>query len=616
MTSRHALLAVLSLVLLPACEEKPPFVPSGRDAGPPPVCEGASAGLVCLGDVAWQCDARGVASMPDDCGGRGERCVPDVGCRTCVPREVRCDGETIEVCDGEESGWMRGATCDASAGLRCSADGCVDLCARAAEERSYLGCEYWPVVTANAQLRSELSFAVAIANPQLVPALVRIDRGGTELASRTIAPGALEIVELPWIESLRAPPSLATVREPGGAYHLVSDVPVVVTQWSPLQFRIDRDCADEPVIGDRQCFSYTNDASLLLPAHVLTGNYVVVSRPTFMLRDGAERPYAASPGFASIVGAAEGEVTVEIEARGRVAASADGTFAAMMPGETRTVTLARGEVLQLASEAAERCPGTERAESSATGAGVTYCDPGDAYDLSGTILRASGPVAVVAGHDCTFVPFDRWACDHLEEQLFPVESLGRSAFVAPTRPLREEPNLLRVVSAADDNAITFTPAIAPPVTLDRGEHVEIELREGVRVEGTGALLAALFLVGQDYGGLGTSGRQGNGDPSMALAIPDAQYRTRYTVLTPDSYRESWIDVIAPAGARIEIDGRLVTGWREIAGTGWVHASIQVEPGAHAARGDRAFGLQVYGFGAYTSYLVSGGLDLRPIAPPI
>ncbi|WP_157069973.1 IgGFc-binding protein [Sandaracinus amylolyticus] len=616
MSARHVSVALCSaLLLLVACDDPVPFAPTSRDAGPPPVCEGASEGIVCAGDVAWSCDARGVPRMPDDCAARGERCVTGTGCRPCLPNEVRCDGETIEVCDAAGSGWTRGATCDPSTGQRCSADGCVDLCARAAEDRSYLGCEYWPVVTRNAPLPREFTFAVAIANPQLVPAVIVVDRAGTEIARRTVAPGALEIVALPWIESLRAPLGIASVREADGAYHLVSDVPVVVTQWNPLEFRLEHDCEDEEgVAGDRQCHSFTNDASLLLPAHVLTGNYVAVSRPTFFL--GRAGTYSTSPGFVTIVGAAEGEVSVEIEASARIAPSLDGTFAAMAPGERRTITLARGEVIQLASEGAETCPGVERVETSALDPGVRYCDPGAEYDLTGTIVRADGPVAVIAGHDCTFVPFDRWACDHLEEQLFPVESLGRSAFVAPTSPLRDEPNLLRVVSAADANTITFTPAIHAPITLGRGEHAELELRDGVRVEGTGALLATLFLVGQDYAGLGTSGRGGSGDPGMALAIPDAQFRSSYTVLAPETYRQSWLDMIAPTGARVELDRTIVTGWREIEGTGWSHASMQIQPGVHRASAERPFGLQVYGFGAYTSYVVSGGLDLRPITPPI
>jgi len=44
--------------------------------------------------------------------------------------------------------------------------------------------------------------------------------------------------------------------------------------------------------------------------------------------------------------------------------------------------------------------------------------------------------------------------------------------------------------------------------------------------------------------------------------------------------------------------------------------MRIGGGAHELQGDRAFGVVVYGFGAYTSYMYPGGLDLTVIAPPI
>nr|MDQ3034509.1 hypothetical protein [Myxococcota bacterium] len=67
------LATALILQLLPACAERPPFAPAGRDAGPPPICEGISAAITCVRDVAWSCDESGAPSMPADCAARGER---------------------------------------------------------------------------------------------------------------------------------------------------------------------------------------------------------------------------------------------------------------------------------------------------------------------------------------------------------------------------------------------------------------------------------------------------------------------------------------------------------------------------------------------------------------
>lgn len=41
---------------------------------------------------------------------------------------------------------------------------------------------------------------------------------------------------------------------------------------------------------------------------------------------------------------------------------------------------------------------------------------------------------VIAGHNCTFVAYNRWACDHLEEAPFPLEAWGTETIVSKTRP--------------------------------------------------------------------------------------------------------------------------------------------------------------------------------------
>jgi hypothetical protein len=286
----------------------------------------------------------------------------------------------------------------------------------------------------------------------------------------------------------------------------------------------------------------------------------------------------------------------------------------MTPGMTQRFDLLRGDVLQLASSVpSDDCPGPWVVEE---GFDVAYCLLGPEWDLTGTEIRATGPVAVIGGHDCTFVPNDRWACDHLEEAIFPVEALGTEVLVSPTQPLRGEPNLLRVVSAADGNRIVFQPPISDTTTLGRGEYLEVELREPVRVTGSEPILVAQYLVGQDYGGIGSSGTRGNGDPSMALAIPVAQFRSSYVFLAPETYDVSLLNVIAPSGATIVMDGAPLAGFAPIEGTIMSTASQNIRGGVHRIEGSSPFGILVYGFGSYTSYFYPGGLDLRQISPPI
>jgi hypothetical protein len=43
--------------------------------------------------------------------------------------------------------------------------------------------------------------------------------------------------------------------------------------------------------------------------------------------------------------------------------------------------------------------------------------------------------------------------------------------------------------------------------------------------------------------------------------------------------------------------------------------LRIQTGPHAIRGDQPFGLYVYGFGSYTSYMYPGGMDFRAITAP-
>ena len=606
-------LLLLALVLIAGCETPTEIVDIRRDAGPQAECRAVEVGAVaCEGEMSLRCDESGHVNERIDCAERGQVCVPRLGCSMCAPYRVRCDGELVLRCNAAGTAETEEATCDAAAGLHCSPLGCQPLCAQAEEAHSYLGCAYYAVPTTNSYLDPVFYFAVAIANPQLVPAEVTIDGGADVHEVRTIEPGALELVRLPWIESLRQPVVAEdhfSVRATVPAYRIESNVPVTVHQFNPLTFSEPVNCTSGSEGG--RCFSYTNDASLLLPTHALTGSYLLMSRAAHLVTAGTAR--SASPGFVTIVGAGTETIPVTVRTHAYIAGGIDGVMQRHVPGENFTLMLAPGEVIQLVTEVPARCPVTPVFD------GVNeVCPLGSDYDLTGTEVVANGPIAVFAGHNCAFAPFDRWACDHLEEQIFPSEALGLSVVAPMSMQQRGEPHLLRVVSAANGNVITFSPTRedAPSIVLNRGEFTEIVMSVPMRVTGTAPLLAARFFVGQDYNGLGSSGRAATGDPSMGLLVPDEQWRREYVFLAPATYTTTFVDIIAPATARVELDAQVVGAFRAAAGTGFSIARVALRPGVHRITANYPVGVQVYGYAPYTSYLVPGGLDLVEIAEPL
>jgi hypothetical protein len=603
-------------------------------------CPEGERRVICHGNWSAHCAADGDLVELVDCAQDNDVCVPGVcddadacnGCRRCEPGTARCgdDGER-RVCRDDGSGFDDADACDVEAGELCSVEHgiCEDLCAAAEAEQSYIGCEYWAVATSNSLLDyvpalgendgicRPFSFAVVIANAEGIDANITIETPGYSPRTLTVKPGTSRAVELPCSPELKGDPNdVMSVQVPDGAHHILSDVPVTVYQFNPLEYRAEVDVGS----FTEDVYSYTNDASLLLPVHSLTGNYRVMSRATRFHRivphDPAdETRYSHAPGFVTIVGVEDEPTEVVVTSTAHTRASEDGELPALAPGDELTVVLAKGEVLQLVTDRPDDCEG-DAGRSSGEG-DRTYCDVGDAWDLTGTRINAQARVAVIAGHDCAFIPFDRWACDHLEEMMFPVEAWGREVLVGvaeATRCQEPAPSIVRVLSDVDGNRIRFTPAVRDPVTLDRGEFIELETTDDLRVSADGAILVGQFLVGQDFDGR-RGGTLYKGDPAFSLAIPREQWRTRYGFLAPETFSESFVNVIGAEAQVVLLDGRAVRGFTPIEGTDLATARVPIDPGAHTIESDFLFGIVVYGYASYTSFMVPGGLDLNRIYRP-
>jgi IgGFc binding protein len=102
-----------------------------------------------------------------------------------------------------------------------------------------------------------------------------------------------------------------------------------------------------------------------------------------------------------------------------------------------------------------------------------------------------------------------------------------------------------------------------------------------------------------------------------LAVPVEQYRTDYVFHAPASYQSNYVDVTAPIGAIVKLDGVRLT-LTPIGASGFGLARAEelstgpLDDGNHTITCDKKVGISVYGYGQYTSYWYPGGLDLAPI----
>ena len=222
-------------------------------------------------------------------------------------------------------------------------------------------------------------------------------------------------------------------------------------------------------------------------------------------------------------------------------------------------------------------------------------------------------MAVFVGHNCTTIPGGRPACDHLEEQLFPNETWGRDYVVSALRDRGPGvPIVVRILSQADGNEVTFDPpSVRAPATLSAGELLEFQTNQNFRVTGTQALLVSQFMFGQGDQSSGLT----TGDPAMVFEVPVQQYRTGYDFFVPETYPNNFLNVVAPNGTELEMDGMPLRGSMSPVGAMTIF-TLPVTGGPHRLRSTNGqpIGLKVYGVAPYTSYADPGGLDLQLITP--
>ena len=597
-------------------------------------------------DGQTRCDPSGTAvevcvnqtwTTQNLCSGDTPFCF-DGACVVCQPNTLYCQGNQVMQCNADGNSGTVKETCET--GKTCTAGSCVSPCEIAEQQNSYIGCDYWPTPVANTSLDPAFDndFAVVVHNANDQPVTVAIEKGGAQVAQEEVAAGELKTIQLPYDSTLKGSFDSMTgrymwpvVSSTQGAFHLTSTMPVTVYQFNPLNFELNSACVahtDENGQLENPCHSYTNDAALLLPTHVLSTHYMVMSRPSFGVGvdKGLGYQYGYIPGYFAVVATQDNTVvTVHFSAH----TMSGGGVQAYNPGDTAQFQLNRGEVLQLLSAdgSPTSCAGQESQDdcNGQGGGAVTchYCDMGAQYDLTGTSIESSAPVAVFSGHICDFVPYNYWACDHLEEQMIPSEAWGSDYIVArtePQSPSTPEPNVVKIVSREDGNQITFDPpAVHQDVTLNAGESIVFTSDTNFRATGTQPMMVAQFLVGQNYY---TNDRQYWGDPAFALVVPFEQYRGSYTFLTPSTITYNYVNVIARVGedgqnlGNVTLDGQTLNFQQGRVGQyGIARVNLSSsQSSAHIIQGSEPFGIMVYGFARYTSYFYPGGLNLDYINP--
>ncbi len=521
------------------------------------------------------CHSSGKGYVPYYCTD-GKKCVEGKCSElTCTPGVRQCTApDAWQECLPDGSGWTEPALCED--GEACVGGQCLSGCSGDIKyNQSNVGCEFWSADLGQWDQKegessldppaSGIPHAVVVGNPNALPVKVTFEVGdGTpvEVPDPVVPAGQSRAFLMPVLSLQYTSITQKTIR-------LRTNHPVTAAQFNP------------PTNED---FVHTSDASLLYPISILGKEHYVVTTAS---HEGPDFPIIGkSPsvwGYVTVLAVEPGTTTVTVGPL-TVATEPGEGIPGYEEGEILEVTLEQWEVLHLESLA-----------------GGLFEEP---EDLTGTRVLASQKVAVFAGHDCDVLGDSN--CDHLETQLLPLEAWGNE-YVAG-RMETPAPNQYRVVSGADDNAITTNPPIGElnGATLQKGEWRHVESNGSFQVTGTGPLQVIQFIAGNSsYGSVLV-------DPSMTTLVPVSQFRTDYPLLVPTAYEKDWVCIVREKDTPLLLNGQPLNAYfTTIPGTDWQVGNVEVSAGINQVTGDSPFGLISYGYASKVSYAYPGGLNGAP-----
>ena len=579
---------VLSLLLagltLAACSEEDPLN-SGGDAGvPETVC--SSGEKRCLGDKLKVCASDGFSWLISDCAAKGQSCLVLTGVatctpKTCVPNIPGCadDGLTTRTCAADGMKWVSGKKCSLPNGELCYSGVCENACKHEAKNQQSTGCVFFPV---NLQNENASVVGVVVSNPNKATATAKLFYGATLQGTKQVAAGKLATFLISAGKGM-----IKGTGKMNAAFRLATTLPVAAYQFSPLNKAEQR----------------SNDASLLLPVTSLGKRHRLIS---------AAVTRTGSASILAIVGTAAGtKVTVTPTAD----TAAGGGVAAVKAGKPLVITLGAQDVLQLAATSLNA-------------------------DLTGTLVDSEKPVAVFGGHTCANLPKDKTYCDHIQEQMFPVETWGTGYLAAKFMPRGQqaEHDWWRVVASEASTTITLegAPELGSSFTLAAGEYYQFSTAKAFVIKGdkpftlghyslseqevTPPADPAIYTEGfqTEKGCTQDVGHTNLGDPALAVSVPWAQYRSEYTFLVPDTYRYDFATLLFPAGVvapDVVLDGKEQSlKFHKVGATGLTYARLRISDGPHHIKASHKFGVEVHGYDCNVSYAYSGGNNLKPINP--
>lgn len=292
---------------------------------------------------------------------------------------------------------------------------------------------------------------------------------------------------------------------------------------------------------------YTTDASLILPDQVLSQEYYTAGY------------YNILPDEFSIIAIEDGT-----------------TVHAQLPdSSTFDITLNKGQTYQYQQSA----------------------------NLTGAHITSNKNIAVISGNECANIPNGYGACDHIEEQMLPVNTWEKTFITVPLKT-RLNGDTFRFVASIDGTQISKDGTVV--ATLNAGQFYETIITGSSFIQATQPIMALQYSNGTDYDGV-------TSDPFMTLIPAINQFDTRHIINTPNGFT-NYVNIVVPTANinNIILDGTAISSSNFTPVTGnstYSTAQLSITEGSHVLTSTVPFGLIGYGFATYDSYAYPSSLKL-------
>ena len=250
-------------------------------------------------------------------------------------------------------------------------------------------------------------------------------------------------------------------------------------------------------------------------------------------------------------------------------------------------------------------------------------------DLSGTRVVSSHPIAFLTGSQCAKIPPGASDCDHLVEQVPPVEQWG-SEFITAPLATRNSYDVFKIVASNNDTEVHFhcseminTSQIPHVLNASESTTFKVSSSASCYIRASEKVLLLQFSASQSVDG------NTNADPFMAMVPSISHYSNSFILMTVSSQQtildhylniyilseyfqpgNIWLNACSLKDIGVPFE-RVMPDNGSTTPIAYV-AQVNIISGLHTlthTMKNAKMGVLVYGFGKGTSYGYPGGLDL-------